>query len=387
MTDTISTSTSTAFDTMDHLAGVAAGGPVAQLRAARPEVVRASEASDRALLVPDDLGGVSVIERAMIAYRVGLRTPSAALAQWHGEQLRALGVSDATLTALAQFPDANSEDHALTPRLRTILSHADRITDAPGAATAADIAALKAAGLTPREIVTVSQLIAYLSYAARMIVGLRLLAPDNAATDTGALPQTHGPRTVTPPPGHFTIDVLTWHPWLETVDDTGATPEQEALVSKVAPSPESRPYYALLAHDPLALVERTALFNAIMYGAGGAKRADRELAAAAGSRVNGCVYCTSVHARRYAQLTKDTETITRLLDEGVDTTLPPHERAIVDYAVALTATPETLTPATLAPLRAEGFTDAEILDITGSVAMFAWANRLMQTIGEGAPTS
>jgi len=184
---------------------------------------------------------------------------------------------------------------------------------------------------------------------------------------------------------HFTMDVLRWQPWLPTVDETGATPDQAALVDKVAPSPESRPYYALLAHDAPALEQRTLLFNAVMYGHGGARRADRELAAAATSLINGCVYCTSVHARRYAQLTKDTATTQRLLDEGVETELGEHERAIVDYAVKLTRNPAALTVADLTPLRQAGFSDREIFDITQAAAMFAWANRLMQTLGEGVP--
>lgn len=185
----------------------------------------------------------------------------------------------------------------------------------------------------------------------------------------------------------FTMDVLTWRPWLETVDETGATPEQAALVDAVAPSPDSRAYYALLAHDVPALRERTALFNAIMYGPGGVRRSDRELASVAASLVNGCVYCTSVHARRYAQLTKDEATMKRLLDEGLGTDLGERERAIVEYAVALTRNPAAMTVADLAPLRRAGLSDMEILDVTHAAAMFAWANRLMQTLGEGVPSA
>jgi uncharacterized peroxidase-related enzyme len=71
-----------------------------------------------------------------------------------------------------------------------------------------------------------------------------------------------------------------------------------------------------------------------------------------------------------------------LLDEGVDTPMPSRQRAIVDYAVKLGATPSAATAADIARLRDEGLNDAEILDITLSVAMFANANRLMQTLGE-----
>jgi uncharacterized peroxidase-related enzyme len=174
-----------------------------------------------------------------------------------------------------------------------------------------------------------------------------------------------------------------WQPWIETVDDIGATPEQAALVEKVSPTPEGRAYYAVLAHDIPALEERTGLFNAVMYGPGGVRRSDRELASVAASLINGCVYCTSVHARRYAQLTKDPALMQRLLDEGTGTELGERERAIVDYAVRLTRDPAAMTTEDLAPLRAAGLSDMEILDVTHATAMFAWANRLMQTLGTG----
>ncbi len=190
-----------------------------------------------------------------------------------------------------------------------------------------------------------------------------------------------------PPRPRFTLDVLRWQPWLETVDDVGATPEQAALVDQVAPSAESRPYYALLAHDAPALRERTALFNAVMYGHGGARRADRELAAVATSLVNGCRYCTSVHARRYVQITKADALMQRLLDEGPATALPERERAVADFAAQLTRDPAGMTPADLTPLRQAGLSDLEILDVTYAAAMFAWANRLMQTLGEGVPST
>jgi len=182
---------------------------------------------------------------------------------------------------------------------------------------------------------------------------------------------------------NFTLDVLKWNAWLETVDDVGPTPEQAELVQKVAPSPDSRTYYALLAHDVPALRERTALFNAIMYGPRGLKRSDRELASVAASLVNGCRYCTSVHARRYAELTKDMDGIHGLLDAGVDAEVGERERAIVDFAVRLTEDPEGTTTADLEPLRKVGLSDMEILDVANATAMFAWANRLMQTLGEG----
>ena len=130
------------------------------------------------------------------------------------------------------------------------------------------------------------------------------------------------------------------------------------------------------------LRERSRLFNAVMYGPKGLSRADRELASVAVSRVNGCVYCAAIHGQRYSQLTKHPEVIQRIFDEGVETALEPRARAIVDYAVKLTLTPNLISAADLTPLRTVGLNELEILDLSHVTAMFAWANRLLQTLGE-----
>jgi uncharacterized peroxidase-related enzyme len=182
----------------------------------------------------------------------------------------------------------------------------------------------------------------------------------------------------------FTRDFVTWKPWVETVDEVGPTEEQAALVQRVAPNPKNRVYYATLAHDVPALRERTKLFNEIMAGRGGAERAHRELAAVATSRINGCVYCASVHARAHANFTKDAALVDRLLNEGIEAEQPALERAIIDYSAKLTRDPAGMTAADVQPLRDAGLTDAQILDINNAAAVFAWANRLMQTIGETA---
>jgi len=103
------------------------------------------------------------------------------------------------------------------------------------------------------------------------------------------------------------------------------------------------------------------------------------------SRINGCVYCASVHARAYNVYAKKPEVIEEIYAKGVDTPIAsasPREQAIIDFSAKLTREHADLTPADLEPLRAAGLSDLEILDVTHSAAMFAWANRLMLTLGE-----
>ena len=181
----------------------------------------------------------------------------------------------------------------------------------------------------------------------------------------------------------FTIERLDWAPWIETVTEIGLSDGELAEVYEHAPNAKGSPYFATLALDLPALVERTGLFNNTMRSPGGGSNAERELAATATSRINGCVYCASVHAQRYVQYAKRPEVMDRLLAEGVESPLDdPREQAIVDLSTKLTRDPSRLTPADLQPLRDAGLSDLDIYDIAQSAAMFAWANRLMQTLGD-----
>jgi uncharacterized peroxidase-related enzyme len=185
----------------------------------------------------------------------------------------------------------------------------------------------------------------------------------------------------------FTLDQLDWRSWLPIVDLDAANAEQLSVLDESNPKARTSEYYKLLVHDPEALRHRSRLFNTVMYAPKGLSRADRELASVAVSRINGCTYCASVHGRLFAQLTKDEDTISRIFDEGTETLLTPRQRAIVDFSVELTRTPARLEAHDVSALRKEGLTDLEILDLIQVVAMFGWANRLLQTLGEPVPAS
>jgi uncharacterized peroxidase-related enzyme len=124
----------------------------------------------------------------------------------------------------------------------------------------------------------------------------------------------------------------------------------------------------------------------IFYTHAGAPRAERELDAAATSRLNGCIYCASVHARLSAQLSKREEDVDRLLDKGVgsipDLNLDDRWQAVVTLAIELARTPMAATTEHIARLRDLGLSDLEILDVSQAAAFFSWANRLMLTLGE-----
>ena len=137
----------------------------------------------------------------------------------------------------------------------------------------------------------------------------------------------------------------------------------------------------LKVFDEEKLLERSQAFNAIMYAPGGLSRAEREVAATAVSRSNGCVYCASVHAQRFEQLAKRNDVMAQLFDEPDTAGTNARERAIIQASLALTRTPGSFGKQNLQPLRDAGLSDLEILDMLHSAALFGWANRLMLNLG------
>jgi alkylhydroperoxidase domain protein len=179
----------------------------------------------------------------------------------------------------------------------------------------------------------------------------------------------------------FTQAELGWLPWLDPLAEDELTERHWAgLVDR---SRAKSAYFRLLARDPEVLEARTKTDKDIFYNiADGLPRAERELAAAATSRYNGCIYCTSVHARFATVHSKRRDDVQRLLDEGVGADLGERWNAIVKASVALAATPIAFGQQHIEQLRKVGLDDAEIVDVINGAAFFNWENRLMLSLGE-----
>ncbi|MBS0452579.1 MAG: alkylhydroperoxidase domain protein [Proteobacteria bacterium] len=183
------------------------------------------------------------------------------------------------------------------------------------------------------------------------------------------------------PPAAFTQAKLEWLPWLEPLPESQLTERHRAGL--VDASRAESPYFMLLARDPDILGARTRTDKDIFYNPdAGLPRAERELAAAATSRFNGCIYCASVHARFASHFSSRKEDVQRLLDEGVGTTLDSRWDAIVAASVALTRTPSSFDARHVEALRGQGLDDLAIADLIYAAAFFNWANRLMLSLGE-----
>jgi alkylhydroperoxidase domain protein len=183
------------------------------------------------------------------------------------------------------------------------------------------------------------------------------------------------------PPVVFTQDELGWVSWIDPLLEAELT--ERHFAGLVDRSRSKSEYFRLLVRDPEVLEARTKTDKDIFYNvADGLPRAERELAAAATSRYNGCIYCASVHARFASTYSKRRDDVQRLLDEGVGADLSERWNAVVKASVALAATPIAFSADNIDELRRAGLDDAEIVDVINGASFFNWANRLMLSLGE-----
>jgi uncharacterized peroxidase-related enzyme len=375
-------------DTIDQLADLEQGSPTFNTRHEREKVALATQACEDLLLGNTLDSALSQAERLVLA----------------AEQARVSGV---TVLEAEYRSRAEALGAVITPELLTILDKAGALTgnarmDAmlhfvrtlalnPAESDQAALLAIPATGLSLNDTVLLAQLIGFVAYQARLLVGVKAMndmggvADAPAAEPVEAAPFVH-PANL-PPPGEplrrngFTSEVLDWKAWLEVLKPETATPEQQHVLEVSHPKAKTMDFYLLLARQPQVLLERSQAFNAIMYAPGGLSRAEREVAATAVSRSNDCVYCASVHAQRFEQLAKRNDVMAQMFDDPDTAGTNARERAIIQASLALTRAPGSFGKQNLQPLRDAGLSDLEILDMLHSAALFGWANRLMLNLG------
>ena len=112
-------------------------------------------------------------------------------------------------------------------------------------------------------------------------------------------------------------------------------------------------------------------------------RRDHELIATVVSQQNCTRYCTVSHIEFLRRATGD-EALVRAIESGApDAPLTEAERAMIDFAVQVTRDATAVTRAHHDQLRAVGFDDRGILQITLIAAWFNYINRVADSLGVG----
>jgi CMD domain protein len=191
-------------DILDRLAGVVPGSALDALRRERPQTRDNVQASYAALFEAPDETGVTPGERLAVAGFVALLHGGVPAATHYLDRLEAQPDGAKLAAAIRQqaelatakgpygayppgplsredvagpvFTVGEAGRAALGERLSAALAHVHLLVLHPRDAAASDLAALQKAGWSTAAIVTLSQLVAYLSFQIRAAHGLRVLA-------------------------------------------------------------------------------------------------------------------------------------------------------------------------------------------------------------------
>jgi uncharacterized peroxidase-related enzyme len=130
------------------------------------------------------------------------------------------------------------------------------------------------------------------------------------------------------------------------------------------------------AFDMPKLSAFVAMYNDLMLAPSGLSRLEREMIAVAVSSHNRCYYCLVAHGAAVRQLSGDPPLGELVAMNYRAARLSKRERAMLDFAVKLTAEPWTVEEGDRAGLRRAGFTDRDIWDIAAVAGFFNMSNRV-----------
>jgi uncharacterized peroxidase-related enzyme len=119
-----------------------------------------------------------------------------------------------------------------------------------------------------------------------------------------------------------------------------------------------------------------AIYNDLMLAPSGLTKLEREMIAVAVSSHNHCYYCLVAHGAAVRAIAGDPVLGELMVTNYRAARLDARQRAMLDFAVKLTAEPWTMEEGDRARLREVGFSDRDIWDIAAVAAFFNMTNRV-----------
>lgn len=130
------------------------------------------------------------------------------------------------------------------------------------------------------------------------------------------------------------------------------------------------------AFDEAKLRVFSEFYNDLMLGESGLSKLEREMIAVVVSSINHCHYCLTAHGATVRLLSGDPALGEALVMNYRAADLSERQRTMLDFAAAMTETPERIEEEDRAALRAAGFGERDIWDIAAVAAFFNMTNRL-----------
>ncbi len=130
------------------------------------------------------------------------------------------------------------------------------------------------------------------------------------------------------------------------------------------------------AFDNAKLEAFTAMYNDVMLAPSGLSKLEREMIAVAVSAHNRCYYCLVAHGAAVRALSGDPALGELMVMNYRAANLSTRQRAMLDFAVKLTAEPYAVEEADRKALRRAGFSDRDIWDIGAVTGFYNMSNRI-----------
>lgn len=130
------------------------------------------------------------------------------------------------------------------------------------------------------------------------------------------------------------------------------------------------------AFDMAKLSAFIAMYNDLMLAPSGLSKLEREMIAVAVSAHNRCYYCLVAHGAAVRKLSEDPPLGELMVMNYRAARLSKRERAMLDFAVKLTAESWLVEDEDRVRLRAAGFSDRDIWDIAAVAGFFNMTNRV-----------
>ena len=130
------------------------------------------------------------------------------------------------------------------------------------------------------------------------------------------------------------------------------------------------------AFDMAKLETFVAMYNDLMLGDSGLSKLEREMIAVAVSSQNRCYYCLTAHGAAVRQYSGNPLLGEHLVMNYRVARLSKRHRAMLDFAVKLTASPWSVEENDRERLRRVGFSDRDIWDISAVAGFFNMSNRV-----------
>jgi uncharacterized peroxidase-related enzyme len=130
------------------------------------------------------------------------------------------------------------------------------------------------------------------------------------------------------------------------------------------------------AFDMTKLEAFVAMYNDLMLGESGLTKLEREMIAVAVSSQNRCYYCLTAHGAAVRQYSGNPLLGEQIVMNYRAARLNKRQRAMLDFAVKLTAQPANVEDGDRERLRRAGFSDRDIWDVAAIAGFFNMSNRV-----------